>query len=633
MAASVAHMRSRLPIAIAIAGIAAGMFATVALADWTAPPTTISAQATNPLIPVGNPSGLSIAMDPDGGATAVWAQAGAGEANDSAYSARMVDGNWSTPVAISSVGASIVRPHVAVGSSGNPLVTWLRGPYGSRSVEAVRYSAGRWVGEAVVSSAASNGSDAYVAVDGADSGMALWTLDMGAGTTVVRSARYSGGAWGTAADIPGSGTQSQASAIVAGAPGQVTALWSGGNGTAVSTATATSGTWGAVTSFPAAISSTPVVALNGSGAGAIAWAVAPGVAHVARRVGSGWGADEAVSPITDTVRGVRVAVDGAGVITVVWARDRGDGTQVLQAVRSTATGWTTPVDIAAAEPAATTLNTAVAAGENGQVAVVWSGTQDGRDVMRAVTRTSAGWGAPSVINSAAAGAQAETLTPNQVAVDSLGRATAAWLWHPASGGVRALASRLQGVPNAPTSPTAAAGNASVEVRWTAPADNGSSAITGYRVTATPGGATCTTTTTTCRVAGLTNGTAYTFTVAAANAIGTGPESSATAAARPEGTSAPRVIGSLKATVKVSRRTIVTTGSVATGVTKVSQRATAKGKKTRQGLCRILAAPRTGADRAYRCTMKMVPAKKWTITTEAKDAGGVLARNVRAVRVR
>ena len=52
-------------------------------------------------------------------------------------------------------------------------------------------------------------------------------------------------------------------------------------------------------------------------------------------------------------------------------------------------------------------------------------------------------------------------------------------------------------------------------------DTGGSAITGYTVTSSPGGATCTTTgaTTVHRDAGLTNKTAYTFTVTATNADG------------------------------------------------------------------------------------------------------------------
>ena len=42
----------------------------------------------------------------------------------------------------------------------------------------------------------------------------------------------------------------------------------------------------------------------------------------------------------------------------------------------------------------------------------------------------------------------------------------------------------------------------------------------------PGGKTCSTSTTSCTVAGLTTGTSYTFTVTALNGVGTGPASAA-----------------------------------------------------------------------------------------------------------
>jgi hypothetical protein len=76
------------------------------------------------------------------------------------------------------------------------------------------------------------------------------------------------------------------------------------------------------------------------------------------------------------------------------------------------------------------------------------------------------------------------------------------------------------VPDPPTGVAATAGDSYAIVGWSAPAWNGGSAITGYTVTSSPGGRTCTTgTTLSCQVTGLTNGTAYTFTVRASNVAG------------------------------------------------------------------------------------------------------------------
>jgi hypothetical protein len=87
------------------------------------------------------------------------------------------------------------------------------------------------------------------------------------------------------------------------------------------------------------------------------------------------------------------------------------------------------------------------------------------------------------------------------------------------------------IPGAPAIGSATFGNASATVRWTAPPNNGGSAITGYLVRVVdsagaqvgalrPAAATATS----LLVTGLTNGSSYRFQVAANNAVGTGPNS-------------------------------------------------------------------------------------------------------------
>ncbi|PWK48250.1 carbohydrate binding protein [Actinoplanes xinjiangensis] len=88
-------------------------------------------------------------------------------------------------------------------------------------------------------------------------------------------------------------------------------------------------------------------------------------------------------------------------------------------------------------------------------------------------------------------------------------------------------------PDAPAGVTAVAGDTTAQVTWAAPDSDGGSPITGYTVTASPGDATCTATDVSgCRVPGLVNGTAYTFTVVAHNGAGTSPHSAPSAPVTP-----------------------------------------------------------------------------------------------------
>lgn len=86
-------------------------------------------------------------------------------------------------------------------------------------------------------------------------------------------------------------------------------------------------------------------------------------------------------------------------------------------------------------------------------------------------------------------------------------------------------------PNAPTSVVATAGNASASVAFTAPSNVGGAAITSYTVISS-GGQVATGASSPITVSGLTNGTAYTFTVYAENIYGPGQRSSASSSVTP-----------------------------------------------------------------------------------------------------
>ena len=88
------------------------------------------------------------------------------------------------------------------------------------------------------------------------------------------------------------------------------------------------------------------------------------------------------------------------------------------------------------------------------------------------------------------------------------------------------------VPDAPTAISASAGNAQASVSFTAPSNNGGATITGYTVTSSPGGFTQSGAVSPITVTGLTNGTAYTFTVVATNSVGNSAASAASNSVTP-----------------------------------------------------------------------------------------------------
>jgi len=88
------------------------------------------------------------------------------------------------------------------------------------------------------------------------------------------------------------------------------------------------------------------------------------------------------------------------------------------------------------------------------------------------------------------------------------------------------------LPGVPRINIVTAGNAQATISFSTPATNGGSAITSYTVTSNPGGFTASGSSSPITVTGLTNGTSYTFTMTATNAIGTGSASGASSSVTP-----------------------------------------------------------------------------------------------------
>ncbi len=175
---------------------------------------------------------------------------------------------------------------------------------------------------------------------------------------------------------------------------------------------------------------------------------------------------------------------------------------------------------------------------HGDASVSWTAPGDGGSPITGYTVTASPGGASATVNGSTTSATVAGLA-NGTSYTFTVKATNAVGAGPASAPSNAVVpTAAQTAPGAPTGVLAVAGHGDASVSWTAPGDGGSP-ITGYTVTASPGGASATVngSTTSATVAGLANGTSYTFTVKATNAVGTGPASAPSNAVVPTSTSA------------------------------------------------------------------------------------------------
>lgn len=216
----------------------------------------------------------------------------------------------------------------------------------------------------------------------------------------------------------------------------------------------------------------------------------------------------------------------------------------------------------------------------------------------------------------------------------------------ASAGSNAATATVASLPTAPTGVQGTGGDVSVAVKWTAPTNTGGAgvAITGYSVQAYQGGnavqgSTCTTTgATTCTVFGLTNGTAYTFTVTATNLIGTGTASTASSAvsAVPPPSAAPAQ-PSATATLSTDKKSVTVTFNGGTALCTAGAMCKTGGKTyavtgyvvTSQpagATCTTKSAV-TATSQSYSCTGVAGQAYTFKVAATNKPASGTVPSNV------
>ena len=168
-----------------------------------------------------------IALDPQGGATAVWEEEYSGAIESSTRSSA---GVWSPPVTLSANGVVGDWPQVAVDSQGNAAAVWAGRASNSRRIQtATRPVGGTWSAPVSISKPGHRHvQDPQIAVSPQGEATAIWQRSNGSYLVVQGATRPAGGGWSRPVDITtGDGRGGQHLQLVVDSWGNATAIWEG----------------------------------------------------------------------------------------------------------------------------------------------------------------------------------------------------------------------------------------------------------------------------------------------------------------------------------------------------------------------------------------------------------------------
>jgi hypothetical protein len=175
-----------------------------------------------------------IALDPQGGATAVWEEEYSGAIESATRSSA---GSWSAPVALSAPGIGAAWPQVAVDSQGNATAVWAGRASDGRRIQiqsrriqtATRPAGGTWSAPVSISKPGHRHvQDPQIAVSPQGEATAIWQRSNGSYLVVQGATRTAGGGWSRPVDITtGDGRGGQHLQLVVDPWGKATAIWEG----------------------------------------------------------------------------------------------------------------------------------------------------------------------------------------------------------------------------------------------------------------------------------------------------------------------------------------------------------------------------------------------------------------------
>lgn len=479
-------------------------------------------------------------------AAAVWTSTVQGGQNSTAlYGSLFSSGVWSggsTPF-YAGDGQPVAGAVTAINSTGAAVAVWGHTPSGAfvQYLQGGFFNGSSWTFVGDITSAGTNTRYPSVTLDSSGVATAVWVEDFvqnNVTTTSVRAARSSqGGTWGSYATLEtGASSALKSPQVTVDTAGNVTAVWqydvsSGIMGLKVSRFDPSTGIWSAPVDLISNPNGNfgggkgPVSQLNLSAAGDgsvyVSWAYGSGsyAAQVARYSAGQWGAPISLGTMTSNggvIPGPAIATDANGA-TVAWI-DSGSHIQISTCAPNCGAGQTISGPSNPSYPM-------LALDATGTAMLGWlEGT-----TVKATIRWGGIWNpTPQTVGSAV------TSNPARANIAATGSGNFTGVWQITSNSNRLLTSAqyTSVAPGTPGQPTGVAGSGQATITVSPP--NSGDTPTSYTVTSAPGGRTCIVNSSSgsCTVLGLTNGTAYTFTSTASNPAGTSQASQASSAITP-----------------------------------------------------------------------------------------------------
>lgn len=315
---------------------------------------------------------VSVAMDRNGRATAVWTVGDTIQTSTNRFNSRRI--GWTPPVALSNAGISVFDPHVIVDAYGNTTAMWVR--YDMNSVPGIetayRPVGGTWSAPQLLAAGAPGEMMLVASANGGDIA-AIWNIGPSNAASIYASIKPFGGVWSTPYNVAPAAYRQGGGKIGIAANGDVTACWRTNTEIRVANKPA-GGDWSAAITIYAnrAISDYPTLAVMPSGDVMAAWItyVYVGgsynyqIGSAVHPVGGAWSAPVVLTGSQEHDGELQARATNAGACVLTWV-DVNSG-QLKSSTWSTAGGWHDFTTIGAGS------DTDLAVGGNTAVAI-WMG--------------------------------------------------------------------------------------------------------------------------------------------------------------------------------------------------------------------------------------------------------------------